>query len=127
MAACLKKAGWDVVVGTDGSISPVGGVPVSQSGAYDEEVAACEEPLSSDITPLEDLTTSQWADLYHQESETAECLRAQGVDVPAIPSQATFEDRYKGDDPWTSYRFVGAVDESTWNALNSACPQPYIQ
>ncbi len=127
MAECLEQEGWDVEVGSDGSFGPANGIPTSQAGQYSEAVDACAEPLSSEIPTLDELTPQQWADLYRQESGTAECLRSEGIEVPEIPSEAVFVDQYQGTDPWTSYGFIGDLDESTWNKINATCPQPYIQ
>ena len=126
LLACLQDAGWDVEIDTDGGIYVPGGIPNAQFSDYLEAAATCEEHLNASIPQLADLSSGQWSQLYGLEVATAECLRAAGIDVPAAPSEQSFIERYQGSDPWTSYGFVGAVDESTWARLNSSCPQPAL-
>ena len=125
LASCLQGKGWDVVVDQkDDSVYTPNGIPEDQSSEYDNDVETCSTPLEPDMPTLEEMTASQWHEWYEREEQAAQCLRDQGVEVQQMPSEATYVDRYKSGDPWLAYDAVGDVDESTWLALNEACPQP---
>jgi hypothetical protein len=120
---CLAAGGWEVTVDeADGGITYSG----PQQDKYAAALTECSETLDSNVQQLSDLSADQWHRIYELESATADCLRTEGIDVPPIPSEQVFVERYQGADPWLSYGFVGNVSEHRWNELNSICPQPEI-
>lgn len=121
LVACLADAGWSVEVDADGGIFVPGGVPDEQFPTYQAAIETCTVSRQSGVPQLADLSAADWTRLYELESKTAECLRAEGVDVPAIPSEQAFIEQYRSSEPWTSYGFVGSVDEGVWGALNASC------
>jgi len=126
VAQCLQESGWGVDFDeSDGSYGVKDGIPEAQAGQYEADRVACEEKFPQEQGPaLEDWTAEQWSELYAREQQTAECLRNEGYDVPEIPSEQTYIDRYKNGDPWLAYAFLPVVGESEWKRLNDACPQP---
>ncbi|GAB3615907.1 hypothetical protein GCM10027416_04640 [Okibacterium endophyticum] len=121
LADCLNEKGWDVTLNeATGSVEFEG--TTEQMDQYEIDQAECMP--EDDSIPLEELTSEQWTALYEMELETAECLRAEGIEIEEAPSEQVFIDRYKSSDPWTSYTFVGDVSSDRWDELNTLCPQP---
>lgn len=122
---CLNDQGWDVTYSAiDDSLEYV--INQDQKSSYDAAFQSCEEEFGEEVIAYADFTQEMWDDLYELESATADCLRDVDIVVPAIPSEATFIERYQSSDPWTSYGFVdtGALSSSEWEQLNESCPQP---
>jgi uncharacterized protein YqgV (UPF0045/DUF77 family) len=121
IVACLNDEGWQVELDalTD-SFEYVG--PEEQLDAFRAAREACREQVTAGMTfpPLDD---EQLAEIYEYEKWTAECLRVEGVEVPAIPSLQEFSERYRSSDPWLAYNYLGNVGESTFRAMLEKCPQ----
>lgn len=123
LADCLNEKGWDVELNeATGSVGFEGST--EQADQFEIDQAECMP--EDDSIPLEEFTDEQWATLYDMELATAECLRAEGVDIEQAPSLQVFIDRYKSPEPWMSYAFVGEVSSDRWDELNTLCPQPTI-
>lgn len=118
---CLHESGWAVELDelTD-SYEFVGSA--SQADAYGAARDACVTEATAGAT-FAPLTDEQLSEIYEYEAWTAECLRNEGVDVPQIPSEQEFTDRYRSTDPWLAYNFIGERSESSYRALLEACPQ----
>lgn len=121
MIDCLREAGWDV------AFDPLTGtteieLPEEQFAVYSEARNACVEEVEKDF-PISPLTDAQMDEIYDYEVWLSDCLRAEGVPVPSIPSSQAFIDAYRAGDPWLSYSFIGDVDEETYRTLLTACPQ----
>ena len=121
LVACLHDAGWEVDY-DESSASFEVNIPEEQYDAYSAARDECNESVAGlyDTTPL---TEEQLSEIYEYEKWTAECLRAEGIDVLEIPSEETFIERYTTGDPWLAYGYVGQVNEDRWNELLSICPQ----
>ncbi|PKI92879.1 hypothetical protein CW368_00795 [Actinomycetales bacterium SN12] len=122
LADCLNEKGWEVTVSEkDGAVRFEGA-----TAQMDQYQADQEECMPDDAPTLADLTDAQWAELYVMETQTAQCLRDDGVAVPEVPSEQVFVEKYQGSEPWTSYSFVGEVAQDRWEELNDICPQPSL-
>ena len=120
-AACINEKGWDVKVDeSDGSL-PFEGTP-AQMDQYQQDVAECTERQAPTIKQ-NDFSAEQWAGFYEEEVSRAECLRAEGINIPDVPSLQAFIDGALGSAPWTAYSFVTGQSEENWKRLNAICPQ----
>jgi len=126
VARCLTEQGWDVQYDELENSIAWSGTSMEQSEAYDAAYAECSEQFGEEVIGYDEFTDAMWQDLYSQETETAECLREQGIDVPQVPSFETFVQTYPTEEAWTSYQFVPSSSESSWRELNRLCPQPRI-
>ena len=121
LADRVDQKGWDVKVDErDGGIAFEG--TEDQMDQYQCDMEECMS-RHDDGTDLKDFTAEQWDEYCEAESERAECLREQGVNVPRMPSRQAFIDSFGTSEPWIAYSFVGEVSEDEWCRLNRACPQ----
>ena len=118
---CLQERGWDVVLEADGW--SMEGATAEQADAYERDQRECQELSGANDIPVPPLTDERLEELYAYEVELAECLRAEGYDIPEAPSEQAFVELYTTEDAWYAYRFVTPTSEDAWKALQVSCPQ----
>lgn len=123
VVGCLQDAGWDVILQSDGY--EIRNLTEAQTASYELDEAECQEASGWNDMAAEELTPERLSVMYDDELVRADCLRAEGFDVPEAPSRQSYIDRYTGEDPWYAYKFVEPADlsEAEWTALQEKCPQ----
>lgn len=121
VAECLTEAGWDIEVDQLTDSWEYSGPP-EQLEAYRASRDECSRIATQGIS-FAPLTDDQMLEIFQYETWTAECLRAEGIEVPEIPSEQVFIERYRSDDPWLAYNYLGQIGESSYRNLLKKCPQ----
>lgn len=127
MASCMVDRGWDATATGDGGISST--IPEGQDESYDADLAKCQEKNGFDILAPA-LSEPELRRLYLMELDTAECIRAEGLDPGSPPSEQSFVDMaLVNGNAWDPYAAVyttsnSQVSEDEYFALLKKCPRP---
>lgn len=121
VVTCLQERGWDVTLEVDGWSST--GITDAQADAYGRDQDECTEESGLNDIPVAPLTPERLAEIYAHEVESAECLRAEGYEIPETPSEQSFSELYTTEKAWYAYRFVEEPSQEKWSALQVTCPQ----
>lgn len=120
LISCMEEAGWDPEFDPrDQSMSME--FPTEQEAQAEADRVACETDLGLD-TPVE-LDDEQLSALYAQEVASAECLRAEGVDVPEAPSEEVWRGSRTSESAWDPYMALSQRGEEEYYRLLEACPR----
>ncbi|RLK49337.1 hypothetical protein [Microbacterium telephonicum] len=122
--SCLVDRGWPVAE-TEGGWE-ISTLQESQVSSYEFDQAECQKESGlAGMAPLAD-TPDRLERLYDYELQLVQCLRNQGIDVPAPPSEQTFLELRLTDDAWAAYNSVDTsqYNRESWAELEAACP-PY--
>lgn len=122
VAECLRGAGWDVTVLAD---EPTGfslTIPPGQKDAFDAASKQCRIDLRIGINPARPLEESWVKEEYAAQEELRECLVAQGVDVPPLPTYQSYAEKFLADeDIFDLYWELGSAIEVQHRGV---CPDP---
>lgn len=122
MVGCMDEAGFAASVRPDGGIE-FAPVADAQSEALSVANYVCGVQYPVDPTYARPLNDEQLKYLYWYFIEKlVPCLEAEGFNIPAPPSEATFVDQYDAH-PWSPYSDVATSTEDAWIAINEKCPQ----
>jgi hypothetical protein len=119
---CLRQKGWDVEIEWDGGvIADSESIPIAQEPIYSADSADC-------LAQVETVFAVDFAGkraLYEAEVKTRDCLILNGYDIPEAPTEQVYVDNYDVD-LWMAWSYVNLrnMDEASYRALNTLCPQP---
>lgn len=103
---------WDEATGTLGF--------TDEREGHAAAVRACAATVRAEYDDrIRELRGLRW---YPVEMRIASCLRAQGIDVPELPSRREFAALYDTPDAWTAYGFVTDLSPEEWGRISAACP-----
>ncbi len=114
---CLQARGFNAKVYEGVGVM----LPAEQLEAAEEAGGQCWQEVDARFPGAPELSKEQE---YYLHLETAECLRAQGYDIPEAPTLETWLETYEDPDgPWLPYLYVPQDPDTFW-ALVEICPQP---
>lgn len=120
LIACMEDAGWDPEYDPrDQSMSIE--VPEAQGNQLEVDREACTARLGLD-EPVR-LDDEQLSALYVHEVAAAECLRAEGLDVPEAPSEEVWRGSRTSESAWDPYAALTGLGETEYYRLLEACPR----
>jgi hypothetical protein len=120
LAECLREAGWNVQVDSQGGLSAH--ISADQRAAF----MAARETCTAKAGPPPTSAPVSEADIrlrYDYLVRARECLLALGFALREPPSFEQFLDDY-ATGPWTPYlELADQTNQSEWERANAACPQ----
>jgi hypothetical protein len=120
LAACLREAGFEAEVRTDGALEYNYGSE-DQRPAFEEAQAGCYSSLGVPPAP-EPLTEVEIRAQYHSLLSVRSCLMELGYAISEPPSEDVFVETWASGG-WSPYDDIVNVRQETWDDLNRRCPQ----
>ncbi|GIU91819.1 MAG: hypothetical protein KatS3mg011_0725 [Acidimicrobiia bacterium] len=115
----MNDQGFPAALIPPGDGISVAEIPPEQRSAAEEVFDACYAGLN--LPPQQPLDDEQIAEVYAYRLAVADCLRAEGYQVPPAPSLDTFIEEW-ATGPWNPYESVDTSGAS-WEGIQMRCPQ----
>lgn len=121
LAACLREAGWDVVVDPAGGMR-LDSLTVEQRPAFQAAKAACQQDIGLPPPPRP-LSESEIRDRYQYLLQARQCLMELGYTISEPPSVDAFIESW-ATGPWSPYSdVVDVANREQLAEANEKCPQ----
>jgi hypothetical protein len=123
MQACMKDAGFDVTIESDGSIQTMH-VPDAQIDKYDAASHACSAKFGYDKPIVQ--SAAQKKALYAGLLSLTQCLKDHGYVYDSVPSEQAFQDGAIFD-PYSAVAGPSAKNPASYDKyqqLLKVCPYP---
>jgi hypothetical protein len=131
---CMREAGYEVSVTSDGGLVPASNLPVDQRDAYELADYTCHAQYPVDESLYPQFGDAQVEVLYrYYVDEQLPCLEDEGLEVGEPPTFETFRESWVSsgsglhatEGTWHPYGVIdlALLSDDEWEALNVACPQ----
>lgn len=116
LVACLRDAGWDVVINGTGDGFSVGSISREQQPALEAARITCDKRVGP-APPPRQLSDAEIRERYQFLLGVRECLIDAGFYVSEPPSEDVFVESW-ATGPWSPYDGIGDLDRAL-----DGCPQ----